>query len=89
MLPINFSLNAVLILLLGAIFLIGGAYFIFTPWMRVLGFGMLSTALGCIFCGLTDGFADVTPRGIAFRKVGVVAFFIGVPVLAYSAYRMV
>ena len=87
MLPITFSLNAILILILGLVFLFGGLYFVITPWARIMGFSMLATALGCICCGLTDGFTDVTPRGIALRKVGVVAFVVGVPVLAYSAYR--
>ena len=87
MLPIHFSLNAILVLILGVVFLIGGVYFIVTPWARIMGISMLSTALGCICCGLTDGFTDVTPRGIALRKVGVVAFLVGIPILAYSAYR--
>ena len=87
MLPINFSLNAILILILGVIFAIGGVYFALNPWSRILGLSMLVTAIGCICCGLTDGFTDVTPRGIMFRKVGIVAFFVGVPVLAYTAYR--
>ena len=88
MLPVNFSLNAVLILLLGGVFLIGGVYFIMNPWMRILGLGMLSTAVGCICCGFTDGFTDATPRGQMFKKVGAVAFIIGVPVLVYSSYKV-
>jgi len=76
-------------LALAVVFLGGGAYVIVTmPYMRLLGVGLLITGFGCICCGLTDGFTDPTPRGIALRRVGAAAFIIGVPVLAYSAYRM-
>jgi hypothetical protein len=86
MLPINFSLNAVLILILGVIFLLGGVYFVLLPWYRLLGLSMLATAVGCICCGLTDGFTNVTPLGTKLRKIGVVAFIVGVPVLVYTTY---
>lgn len=88
MLPMNFSLNAILILLLGAVFLIGGLYFALLPWARILAFGMLSTAVGCICCGLTDGFTDATPRGHMLKKIGATGFFIGLPILIYSSYKL-
>ena len=87
--PPNFSWNAVLILILGALFLFGGLYTITVPLMRILGVGMLATAAGCICCGLTDGFTDSTPRGMLVRRVGIVAFIIGVPVLGYAAFQIV
>jgi hypothetical protein len=88
MLPRYFSLNAILILLLGGVFLVGGLYLILNPSMRIMAVGMLATAIGCICCGLTDGFTDATPRGHALKKVGAAAFVVGVPILAYSSYRM-
>ena len=87
MLPFNFSLNAILILILGVVFLIGRVYLVLAPWWRILGFGMLSTAVGCICCGLTDGFTDPTPRGSMLKRAGGAALIIGVPVMIYSAYK--
>jgi hypothetical protein len=87
-LPMNFSLNAILIILLGLVFLLGGVYFFVFSGMRFLGFGMFSTALGCICCGLTDGFTDPTPRGSLLKRVGGIAFIIGVPILIYSGYKL-
>ena len=87
MLPFNFSLNAVLIVILGVVFLIGGAYFTLRPWSRMLGLSMVATAVGCICCGLTDGFTDPTPRGSMLKRAGGAALLVGVPVMIYSAYK--
>lgn len=87
LLPANFSINAVLVLVLGAVFLFGGVYFaIFTAY-RLMGFGMLATAVGCVCCGLTDGFTDATPRGLLLKRFGAAAFIIGVPILIYAGYQ--
>ena len=88
-LPVQFSLNAILMLGLGLVFLGGGFYVIlFMPYLRLMGVGMLLTGIGCVCCGLTDGFTDPTPRGIALRRFGAAAFVVGVPLLAYFGYRM-
>jgi hypothetical protein len=88
LLPIQFSLNAVLILVIGVVFLAGGLYAIRIPYMRFLGVGLLATAFGCICCGLTDGFSDPTPRGTLLRRLGAGGFIIGVPILIYTVYGM-
>ena len=88
MLPINFSLNAVLVSILGLVFLVGGIYFFLFAHNRLMGFGMLATAIGCICCGLTDGFTDVSDRGLLLKRAGASAFIVGVPILAYSGYTM-
>ena len=88
MLPMNFSLNAVLVLILGMVFLAGGIYFFVFAGLRILGIGMLMTAVGCICCGLTDGFTDPTPRGSFFKRTGAGAFILGIPILAYASYRL-
>lgn len=85
--PINFTLNAILILALGVVFLIGAGYFLLNPFTRVMGIGMLATASGCICCGLTDGFTDVSPRGQLLRRLGIISFIVGLPIVGYSAYR--
>ena len=86
--PINFTLNAILILALGVVFLIVGGYFIFTP-LRILAVGMFALASGCICCGLTDGFSDVSARGMLLRRFGIISFLVGIPLVGYSVYRLV
>jgi hypothetical protein len=82
------SLNAILITLLGAVFFIGGLIVAVLSSQRILGFGMILIAVGCVCCGLTDGFVDATARGYSFKRVGVVAFAVGVPIVVFSAYRL-
>ena len=75
---------------LGVLFLVGGAYMgLSFAYMRMMAAGLIITGIGCIFCGLSDGFTDPTPRGVAFRKIGFAAFIIGVPILAYASYRFI
>jgi len=83
------SLNAVLISLLGIVFLLGGIAAVAYYALYVLGFGLLSTALGCVCCGLTDGFTERSHRGFIFKRIGGGALIVGVPILFYSAYRMI
>ena len=89
MLSLNITLNAILVLALGVVFFVGGVYFIFTPYLRVLAIGMLALASGCVCCGLTDGFTDVSPKGQLLRRFGYVSFLVGIPIVGYSVYRYV
>ena len=82
------SLNAILVSLLGIVFFVGSIIIAIISTQRFLGVGMLFTSVGCICCGLTDGFADTTARGHSFKRVGVVAFAVGIPIVAFSAYRL-
>jgi len=82
--PFRLTLNAVLILGLGLVMGALSLYMAMRSYTRMLAVGLFVTGLACILCGLTDGFADVTPRGVAMRKVGVISFVIGLPILIYS-----
>jgi hypothetical protein len=86
--PYRMSLNAILITLLGIMFFLGGLIVAALYSQRFLGMGMVLTSVGCVCCGLTDGFVDATARGYSFKRVGVVSFAIGIPIVAFSAYRM-
>jgi hypothetical protein len=85
--PINFTLNAILILALGLVFLAAGVYFALSPFMRIPALGMFALASGCICCGLTDGFSDVSARGLLLRRFGFISFLVGIPLVGYSVYR--
>ena len=75
---------------LALLLVVAGAYIGLTlPYLRVLGAGLIFFGLGCLFCGLTDGFTDPTPRGYAFRKLGFGAYLIGIPILAYATYYFI
>lgn len=87
-LPLNYSLNAFLMLGMGAVMLVVSVYLILSPGTRVLAAGLFITGAGCLLCGITDGFSDYTPRGMAFRKLGFSAFLIGLLLLVYSAFTL-
>jgi len=82
------TFNSWLVLVVGIGFLLGGLYCWFTLNNRLLAVGMVMTGIGWVLMGLTDGFTDPTPRGKLFFRLAIVAFMVGVPLVAYHAYRM-
>ena len=87
--PINITLNAILILALGLVFMLAGMYFVMIPYTRIVALGMFALTLGCVCCGLTDGFTDISPRGLLLRKFGFVAFLVGIPIVGYSLFNYI
>lgn len=83
----RFSLNAILMFGLGVALFAIGAYVAFIPYLRLMAIGLVLTGIGCIFCGITDGFTDPTPRGILFRRLGAGAMIIGILIAGYTAFR--
>lgn len=89
LIPIRLSLNAALISLLGAVFFLLSIYVLVFYGMYALAFSLAATAVGCICCGLTDGFLLAHRRDYALRRIGLLAFAVGLPLLAFSVYRMI
>jgi hypothetical protein len=87
-LPTQISLNSVMITGLGVILIAVGFYLAFSPLGRMLAAGLVFTGTGCVFSGLTNGFADPTPQGLRFRKLGLAAFIVGVPILALGLFYL-
>ena len=83
------SLNSALIILLGIVFLLAALYAFAFSGMYILPVGLSFTAVGCICCGLTDGFNISRGHGHQYTRIGLLAFAIGLPILALSVYRMV
>jgi hypothetical protein len=83
------SLNSWLVMIIGLVFLISGLYHGLFYRDRVLSAGMVTFGVGFLFLGLTDGFSDPTPRGKLFYRIAIIAFIIGIPILALEAWEMV
>ncbi len=86
--PFTLSLNTVLMVLIGGAFIVFSMYHGLFFRDRLATIGLFATGIGCTFLGLTDGFTDPTPRGKVLYKIAVVAFVVGLPILAKTAWEM-
>ncbi len=56
------------------------------PWGRVYAVGFFCTGIGNILFGMTNGFVDMTSIGRLLFRVALIAYIIGVPLIAYYLY---
>ena len=90
----NLTFNSIIWILLGLGCLILGGYY---GWeirrnisrMFPLPFGLLLTGLAMTLCGLTNGFTDQSLWGRNLRKLGILCFLAGLPLLGYGVYRII
>ncbi len=82
------TLNSWLLLGIGVLFFFGGIFHLISYHDRVLSIGLAASGVGFALLGLTEGFADPTPRGRRMYRIGIIAFIIGVPILIKTAYQM-
>ena len=72
--------------------LIGFALIGFGVWLgtqasgRFYAVGFLFTGIGNILFGMTNGFVDMTPIGRLLYRLALVAYIIGIPLIAYFLY---
>jgi len=72
--------------------LIGLAMIVFGVWLalygsRVHAVGFLFTGIGNILFGATNGFTDLTPIGQKLYRLALLAYVVGVPLVAYFLYN--
>ena len=84
----SLTLNSVVWLLIGLSSIVYGGYAGYRMRMYPFAFGLLCLGVGCICCGLTNGFTDPAPKTYLLRKFGKVALIIGVPITLYFTYLL-
>lgn len=84
---LNLTLNKVIILAIGLCLVGFGIWYIIRPGGRITGVGLFFTGIGNLLLGITDGFVDMSPLGRIFYRVAILAYIIGLPVLAFAVYR--
>ncbi len=78
------NLNTI-ILVASGVFLMGwGAWRLYTIRDYMFGGGVFLIGLGNLMFGITNGFADQTPRGRVFFKVAMFSYIFGVSSVAYT-----
>jgi hypothetical protein len=82
------TLNSWLLFGIGVLFFFGSFFHLILYHDRLLSVGLAASGVGFAMLGLTEGFADPTPRGRRMYKIGLIAFIIGVPILIKAAYEM-
>ncbi len=88
-LPFNLNLNAVLMVLLGIVFLGVGAFLTTMYLYRLMGVGLFIIGIGNTLFGATDGFSDTSPRGQVLFKLALGAYLIGIPIVGYRILIMI
>jgi len=80
-LPIKFSQNSLLSMLLGIAFVSSSFPFALDPPNRVLAAGLFLSGIATVFFGATHGFADRRPIGHFLYRLGLVSYVAGIPLL--------
>jgi hypothetical protein len=88
-LPFNLNLNAVLMILVGVVFIGVGAVLASQYLYRLMGVGLFIIGIGNLLFGLTDGFSDTSPRGQVLFKLALGAYLVGVPIVGYRILIMI
>lgn len=84
----NFTFNKIIMMVIGLGFAASGIWFIISPGSRIAGVGLVLTGIGNVLFGLTDGFADMSPNGRIFYRIAILAYCAGLPILAYSIFKL-
>jgi len=82
------SAKDVIVILAGAILLVLGVWVGIDGYTRVLGAGIFLVGVGTVALGATQGFIDSSPPTAVVSKLGVLAYILGVPALAYGLWRL-
>ena len=86
--PLPTSFNSWLLIAIGLAFVIGGFVHVVMFRGRLFSIGLVATGVGLTILGLTEGFADPTPRGKLLYRIAIISFVVGVPIVAYGAYQL-
>jgi len=86
-LPFQITFNSVLMILIGLFLMVFGVWLVRSPGTRFYALGFLSTGIGNILFGMTNGFTNMTPIGRKLYRIALIAFIIGVPLVIYFLYQ--
>lgn len=63
-----------------------GVWLGMSPYSRLYAVGFFFTGIGNVIFGMTNGFVDMTPIGRLLFRIALVAYIIGIPLIAYFLY---
>ena len=86
-LPFQITFNSVLMIFIGLSLMTFGGWLSIHPGSRVDGAGFFFTGIGNILFGITNGFTDMTSTGRLLYRLALVAYLIGIPVIAYFLFK--
>ena len=86
-LPFQLTFNSILMILIGLGLMAFGVWLGLRSWGRMFGVGFFSTGIGNVLFGATNGFTDMTPIGRKLFRFALVAYLVGIPIIAYFLYR--
>lgn len=84
--PFQITFNSVLMILIGLALMAFGGWMAMYPGGRVDGAGFFFTGIGNILFGITNGFTDMTSTGRLLYRLALVAYLIGIPLIAHYLY---
>jgi hypothetical protein len=82
------TLNSILMLCIAAACIVGGVCLLVTRFYRITGVGLFFLGIGNTALGLTEGFVDQRPAMKPLIRGGVIAYLIGLPILAYGLFKL-
>lgn len=86
-LPFQITFNSVLMMIIGVSLMVFGVWLASHSGTRIDGAGFFFTGIGNILFGITNGFTDMTSTGRLLYRLALVAYLIGIPVIAYFLYK--
>jgi hypothetical protein len=82
----NLNLNSIIWVILGLSSSVYGIYNGYKFRLYPFAAGLILLGIGCICCGLTNGFTDQFPHSRLLRKFGALALILGLPITIYYFY---
>ena len=82
----NLNLNSIIWVGLGLSSSVFGFYNAYIFRRYPFAVGLILLGIGCICCGLTNGFTDQFPHSRLLRKIGSLALILGLPPTIYYFY---
>ena len=86
-LPFQPTFNSIIMIFIGLTLMAFSVYLALYSWSRFFAVGFFFTGVGNILFGATNGFTDMSPMGQKLYRLALLAYIIGVPVIAYFLYR--
>ena len=83
------NFNAIFLILTGLFLILWGGWRVYRFRDLVFGGSLSMIGVGILAFGLTNGFADQTPRGRMLFKFGVFSFIIGILAFGYSMRHLI
>lgn len=85
-LPFQITLNSVLMVLIGLGLMAFGVWLALRQGSRIDGTGFFFTGIGNILFGITNGFTNMSSTGRLLYRLALVAYLIGIPLIARYLY---